>query len=76
METKEQSGRERPSLSCCTREHLAQCPLSGTLLLLPSRVRSSKRETEPDVRLLPVPVLQLLDSFSSSSVKVASAESE
>jgi len=39
-------------------------------------VRFSKRETEPDVGLLSVPVLQLLSFFSSSSVKATSAESE
>ena len=36
---------------------LAECLLGGTLLL-PSCVRSSKRETEPDVGLLPVLILQ------------------
>jgi len=35
-----------------------------------------QRETESDVGLLPVPVLQLIGSFSSSSVKATSAESE
>ena len=38
-------------------------------------MRFSKRETKPNVGLLPVPVLQLLGS-SSSLVKATSAESE
>jgi len=57
MGAKEQSGRERPSLMCHAGECSAQC-LLGRTSLLPSHVRSSKRETKPDNWPLPVPVLQ------------------
>ena len=72
---KAQSGRERPNLSCCARECLAQCPLGGTSLL-PSRVRSSKRETKPDIGLLLVPILQLLGCFSSSGEATSAKPSQ
>ena len=46
---------------CHAGECSAQCLRDGASLL-PSHVRSSKREAEPDVRLLLFPVVQLLGS--------------
>jgi len=61
----ESVGEEAAKSSCCAGECLAQCPLNGTSLL-PSHVRSSKRETKPDVGLLPVLVWGRLSSWKFS----------
>jgi len=54
-EVKETVGKGVAKSLCHAGECSAQCPLDGTSLL-PSRVRFSKRDTKPNVRLLPVPV--------------------
>ena len=54
-EVKETVGKGAAKSLCHAGECLAQCLLDWTSLL-PSHVRSSKRETKPDVGLLLVPV--------------------